>query len=115
MGDVVRLSELVRQGAASRPQCFYHYFSPSGGSCALGAAMEALTGSTNLRRGMKALQGRFPALFTMDNLLSRPIPSPEMPSCERRHLGLSGLVTHLNNEHHRPREWIADWLGSLGL
>ncbi len=111
----MKLSELVRKGAGNRPQCFYHYFSPTGGSCPLGAAMEGLTGSTNFRRGVKTLQRQFPALFAIDNFLSCPIASHEITGRQRRYLGLSGLITHLNNDHRCSREWIADWLDSLAL
>jgi len=109
------LSALIRQGATRRPQCFYDYFSASGGSCALGAAMEARTGSTNVRRGLEALGAELPALFSTDNLLTCPLDRHQVDGRLRRFLGLSGLIAHLNNEHGLARERIADWLDSLGL
>jgi hypothetical protein len=111
----MKLSALIREGARRRPQCTFHYFSPSEGSCAIGAAMEALTGTSSVRRGLGALGEQFPALFSLDNKLACPIAWHEVAGQQRHFLALSGLITHLNDDHGLSREQIADWLASLGF
>jgi hypothetical protein len=110
-----KLTDLIRIGAQRRPQCFGAYFSADGGSCALGAAMEALTGTTNVRTGIKALRRRFRGLLVLNNLLTCPVARHEIGGRRQLYIGLSGLVTHFNNDHRWSRERIADWLEALGF
>ena len=110
-----KLSDLIRIGARRRPQCFGAYFSSEGGSCAMGAAMEALTGSTDVRMGIEALRRAFPDLLSLDNLFVCPLAPSEINGTLEVCIGLSGLVTHFNNDHRWSRERIADWLEVLGF
>lgn len=87
----LKLSAAIRIGAKKRPQCNGHFFA-EGGSCAIGAALEALTGLSN---------------FEDDR-----VPSPETAWPEMRHL--SGKVYDMNDGGF-TREEIADWLESKGF
>ena len=38
------------------------------------------------------------------------------PLCpEQPEMALAAIVLHLNDYHQRKREWVADWLDTLGL
>ena len=77
--------------------------------------MEALTGSTNVRTGIKALRRTFPGLLVRNNFLTCSLARHEINGQPQLYIGLSGLVTHFNNDHRWSRERIAAWLEALGF
>lgn len=94
----LKLSEAIRIGAKFRPQCTGDMF-VGGGSCALGAAFEALTGRTDY--------------YSSDVL---PI-TRYWPSLGREG-GFPGElmneITDRNDSGEYTREQIADWLEAQG-
>jgi hypothetical protein len=55
------------------------------------------------------------ALVAFDNLLTCPLAQNEINGRPQLCVGLSGLVTHFNNDHRWSREQFADWLEALGF
>lgn len=99
--NTLKLSEAIRLGSMMRPQCFEDYYR-NGGSCALGAALEAVGHPFgNNHPGRE--EDRWPILLTVDAM-----PCPE-------HCGqpMFNAITHLNDFHRWPRERIADWVESI--
>lgn len=123
----MRLSEAIRLGALLRPQAWFVHFSKEGGSCATGAAMEAI-----------GIEPVVPMVTDADLLNSNPIfrawhSNPVYrkrydlccpvcgDACEGATAiggkvdskgGLSAIIIHLNN-YHWTREQIADWVEAL--
>jgi len=85
---IERLSQAIRVGARIRQQCFGSYYI-YGGSCAIGAAAEAL----NIGSGFWETFNR---LFGLDERTWEKI-------------------IRLNDEFKMSREEIADWLEACGL
>jgi hypothetical protein len=85
----LRLSEAIRIGAKLRPQCRETFFQ-HGRSCALGAAVEAITGKASAD-----FQGSWEKFFNAPDEVFGPIL--------------------IRNDSGEPRESIAAWLESQGL
>jgi hypothetical protein len=99
----MRLSDAIRLGAMIRPQAFFGLFK-DGGSCALGAALEAIRGD---EADMEGFLHQFSDTAAIGVVLC--------PGCEpgRRQYGpLDAVVAHLNDFHRWSRERIADWVAS---
>lgn len=101
------LAAAMREGATRRPQAFGDYFrkTPAGlGSCALGAAYEALSGrSANWFQAdevSRALVDTLPCL----------VEDATCPVGCNSNWRLIDAVAHLNDDHRWTREAIADWL-----
>lgn len=99
MGDKLKkLSDAIRLGATFRPQCRECYFHHDGNqvtsSCAIGAAIEALTGETEVSSGL--IEEVIEERFGVDTDIEHEI------------------VT-MNDKHGMTREAIADWLEAKGL
>jgi hypothetical protein len=104
-----KLSTLIREGAAKRPQVFYQLIAPVGdgnyGTCALGAALDAV--------GYEMF-GEDPTseeLVTHIGLELVAVASPAHPGLERP---LIDVIINLNDHERWSREQIADWLESIG-
>lgn len=94
MSDKIKkLSDAIRLGATFRPQCTERYFKGKG-SCALGAAAEAVGISS-------PIGGKLYARF------------PELHCVELNGRALWSKITQLNDSGS-TREQIADWLASIG-
>ena len=89
-------SEAIREGAKLRPQAFEEYYI-DGGSCAVGAAAEAM----GFGEGCVA-----EAENTFAYMQAAGV---DCPACKRIN-SLLGTCTHLNDVHKWTREHIADWL-----
>ena len=113
------IAEAIRVGAKLRPQCSV---SPFGnrlwegpiakgtlGSCALGAALEALGMKANKRFNTSAAVASLRKIFG-DELIFRQVPHPEEPAGIRH--PLIEVIWNLNDNCHWTREAIADWLDS---
>ena len=104
----MRLSEAIRLGAMSRPQAFGIFFSKdTGGTCALGAALEAIGGldeddPLSVKHNL-LLRRRFPVLL-------QPL---SCPACGGDIGGDEMSLAHLNDTHKWSRERIADWLETV--
>lgn len=103
----MRLSEAIRIGAKLRPQTTAgEYIEPHGGSCALGAAYEAIADGDDVLEDVcdDELEEAFPILRDSE-------PSVACPSCANTvHMSPMGLIVHLNDTHKWTREQIADWV-----
>ena len=90
---ITKLSEAIRRGAKLRPQCRGAFFA-NGGSCAFGAAYEAITGTT-LKSGSSdgsPLLGIVPGYISV----------------------VRGMVLDMNDHKLMSREAIADKLEAMG-
>jgi hypothetical protein len=96
----MKMSMALRLGAALRHKCIGEWYSPDGGSCALGAMYEATFMEKKIDGG--ALIARFPQL---DEKIQRPDGIVE---------SLIGAIHHLNDSGW-SRESIANWLERRGL
>lgn len=95
----MRLSEAIRLGAMMKPQCYFDFWL-GGGSCAMGAALDAV-GVTEFDLAAQATE--LPLIF---------IGPVTCPAC-----GVVGnigaMMMHLNDSHRWTRERIADWVESI--
>ncbi len=98
------LSEAIRLGAMLRPQAFGYMFDDHGGSCAYGAAAEAI--------GFMRPAGN-PIVSGITMLLCHHpefrLPITQCPQC---HYMMTD-AGHLNDTHHWTREHIADWVEGI--
>lgn len=119
-------SEAIRAGIAIRPvQAFNKFYDPeTDGTCANGAALEAIFGETfdnekirarwsevgNVIREYYSLCLNHRVLLPCDcaELFDGPRGMEDEP--EGRLHRLDNIVVHLNNHHRWTREQIADWL-----
>lgn len=96
----MRLSEAMRLGAMLRPQA-YGAFTDGVGTCAFGAANEALGLDVNDSNG-----------YEFEALISHKAKCPVV-GCGCRRRIVATVVHHLNDEHYWTREQIADWVESI--
>ncbi len=104
----MKLSEAMRLGAMIRPQGYRTYWSSKGGSCALGAALEA-TGydfpSAGFGVPTLTLQNYWPFIWRIEVKCPGGCPgNMELPKA---------IITHLNDDHCWTRERIADWIATI--
>lgn len=97
----MKLSEAIRLGAAMKPQAFDAYFD-NGGTCALGAAGDAL--------GDVHLDDNIPNTWPKEwSATEERIAKAGCPECGETK-GVSRIVPHLNDYHRWTRERIADFV-----
>lgn len=98
----MRLSEAIRLGAMIRPQTYFYWFH-DGGSCAIGAALEAVGAAVYsdcfFRTGA-------PKAWEWSRM------TVACPACEQQDQAQEHL-RHLNNVHRWTRERIADWVATI--
>lgn len=103
------LAAAIRAGAERRPdQAFGDYFIGRRASCVLGAAYEGiyrLREDMDKRRPTKDLEWFF-------DCLDSTVRYCPHEGC-KKHLVLSALLVHLNDDHSWTRERIAGWLETL--
>ncbi len=100
----MRLSEAIRLGSMLRPQVRGRFVSRLG-TCALGAAIEAVDASVvESSWDPVGLSARFP-------MLSQPAPCPACSSQQT----LFAVIMHLNDCHRWSRTQVADWVQELEL
>lgn len=117
----MKLSEAIRLGAMLRPQTsgalFYRLRDGSGiGSCALGAAAEALgaeaaIGITSERNADAFLDRQFRAF--MRTKLTCPCADPNLCWAAGHQQELGVVIVTLNDMHKWSRERIADWVETV--
>lgn len=102
----MRLSEAIRLGSLIRPQCRGYLFK-DGGSCAWGAAEEAV--GTSYNENLGANYGPVHGAFRSEwNWTTKA--KATCPGCgEIRDVDWI-LSLHLNDRHYWTREQIADWV-----
>jgi hypothetical protein len=93
----MKLSEAILLGSTLKPQAFGDNF-VNGGSCAFGAAWDAVGDS-----------GRFPRMLWP--WIENPQQCPVCHEWER--IGASVISMHLNDTHRWTREQIADWVATV--
>lgn len=101
------LSEAMRAGATLRPQCAGQLFSRTR-SCAIGAAIEAVTGVSE--EPSDSDFGEFQSLYAATFAMRPPCPAEPCYGGNLAFDDLGFVVTHLNDYHSWPREKIADWV-----
>jgi hypothetical protein len=99
----VRLSDAIHAGAKLRPQAF-GFYQEAGGSCALGAAYEAVSVADG-RPWTSTLPFDHPWVALLVALMEVPCPA-----CGYLHY--ENQITHLNDKHRWTRERIADWVAT---
>lgn len=99
---ILKLSEAMRIGARLRPQGFVEYFT-GGGSCAIGAAYEAVTGRTDYN------SDDAPEVSEVFPQLAQPFPGSDYKDDT-----LEDAIWEKNDIDYWSREKIADWLESHG-
>lgn len=98
---MMKLSEAIRLGSTLAPQAFGN-FKHGGGTCALGAAWEAVCGDIGV--GILDL----PSDWSWTGRTS-----VECPACDAPSGSVTRVITHLNDDHRWTREAIADWVKTL--
>lgn len=111
----MRLSEAIRLGAMVSRQAFQQLMSYDGGTCALGAAAEAMGVHPLIHEDMRisVLRARYP---TLNDKATCPACSPLMRALRRirRHeIDVEDVVIHLNDDHRWPREHVAAWVETV--
>lgn len=117
------LATAICEGAKLRPQTYGMLFGDVGtglGSCALGAAYEALTGTHLLpyakidddiavkhSNAYRVLREAFPVLSS-----GQPVHACGEVKCSYRS-DARGIIEHLNDAHQWTREGIATWVDTL--
>ncbi|HYE58159.1 MAG TPA: hypothetical protein VD948_06620 [Rhodothermales bacterium] len=110
------LSEAIKAGAKKRPQAFGALYGTSEdgrfGTCAIGAAMEAI-GRLKIRRVGREYVLTMEPDVAVPALLSTE--DPESPcECEGATFeNVARLIEHLNDHHRWRRETIAHWVKTL--
>lgn len=96
----MKLSEAILLGSTLRPQCRFEAFSRRGGSCAFGAALEAMgtTRDTAITEFWPWLNGK----------------TLVCPACAVTEVvGAAIISSHLNDSHGWSRERIAEWVATV--
>lgn len=96
----MKLSEAIRLGSMIRPQAFGDHFR-GGGSCAMGAAMEAV----GMTRGSEE-PPEWLAMLSATGIRGCPV-------CHAPQNNAIGVSIHLNDWHRWTREQIADWVETI--
>lgn len=99
------LAEFIRLGAMLRPQCRLVLFY-NGGSCAVGAAIEARTGIDNLFGNVEDAQKDLHKDYALSRRLS-------CPACHVQATLYEVIGSHLNDTHNWTREAVAGFLETL--
>ena len=105
----MKLSEAIRLGAMLRPQTKVGYF-VNKGSCAIGAAAEAVEASGFDRVGsswrvVRLVADRWPWLMRID--------LRSYVACTLTQQSRHDQIAHLNDGHGWTRERIADWVATI--
>lgn len=105
----MKLSKAIREGAKLRPQCHGSYFKRNGelASCAIGAAVEIVTGEAEPGYLLpEAFWNAFPELTARKDY---HIPGTNV-YCDQLRLA----IVELNDKCFWTREQIADWVERQG-
>ncbi len=95
----MRLSEAIRLGATMKPQGFGQAFTPDGGSCALGAALDAI-----------GVPQGYP-FNIWPEMIKEILFWQDCPECGRAGAEIRlSMPAHLNDTHRWTRERIADFV-----
>lgn len=105
MSEQMKLSEAIRKGAKLRPQCTTGRFFGNIGTCALGAAVEAVTGHPHHTDGT--------ALAVLHKEWKFLNPRKKGDGIALSSIGQK--IVQMNDNEHMTREQIADWLAEQGL
>lgn len=116
MTEKRKLSELIREGAKLRPQGFGDYFTSNDDledcSCALGAALEILTGTYGYEiHNHPSLSGKLGEFLATNAGIDAVVSHPQL---EWQKTTIFKAVVILNDELRWTREQIADWLEARG-
>lgn len=98
------LSDAIRLGAMLKPQAFGGMLK-DGGTCALGAAADALGCLHSAMSPRCEIVTRYPWLSIRTQTVC--------PACSYRPQWFDTVIAHLNDEHHWTREQIADWVATV--
>ena len=98
----LKLSEAIRLGSMIRPQVIGEFFA-DGGSCALGAALEAIGVGYGTYDGDAPLDTVWPETWPDTWAVAA------CPECCRQS-DAANIIAHVNDLHGWTREQIADWV-----
>ncbi len=106
----MKLSEAIRLGAMIRPQVF-GAFMKNGGSCAIGAALEAVGHNVeDFSPCYSEAAEAFPLLTRWADYDCPACVVQFAPGLWRR---FDTVISHLNDQHKWTREQIADFVASI--
>ncbi len=97
----MRFSEAIRIGARRRPQTKFRLFA-DGRSCAMGAAIEALTGLTDINIDLSRLRAAYPWAWKIDTYAC-PL------DCTIQY-SISEIIMYLNDCHEWSREALLSFI-----
>lgn len=98
----MKLSEAIRLGAMTGPQCFEAFHTWNGATCAMGAAYRAV-----------GISYEFAAIVQPPEWEAFLDRSECCPACEFGATDMQGIIFHLNDEHKWTREAIADFVEQI--
>ena len=96
------LADAIRLGAMVKPQAFGIDDDEHGGTCAFAAALDAIGRPRMMFSAFVYAEHQWPWLRQ----------TAHCPRCEVV-TDATALVLHLNDDHHWPREQIADWVETI--
>lgn len=107
----LKLSDAMRLGAMLKPQRFGILSSPDGGTCAMGAAFDALG-------GLGELIGQSNAAWACSAAALWPwvmtiVRHPVMGDSMFHSSGVLNIIVDLNDRFQWSRERIADWIATI--
>lgn len=102
----MKLSEAIRLGALTGPQCF-ELICLDDATCAIGSAFKAIGKLNVLSFTYQQFRVEFPIVLIVDQ--------QPCPACgDELHLSFGhSLIPHLNDTHRWTRERIADWVEGI--
>jgi hypothetical protein len=111
----MKLSEAIRLGSMLKPQGDGVLFDEGGGSCALGAACDALGVERHdqSRFMVHALEVEWPMLLKAAKCPACSFIKGIIRRWREEEFDLEDVIIHLNDDHGWTRQRIADWIATM--
>ena len=115
----MRLSDAIRKGAKLNKQAYGYTKDRDGGTCAWGAAGEAIgieipKGTLGCLWGTEVWR-RFKAEWPWAMSASDTTSACPASKCHFQTSAVGDLIAHLNDNHRWSRESIAEWIDEYGI
>jgi hypothetical protein len=105
----MKLSEAIILGSTLKPQNIGGWYNGKDGTCALGAALDAVG-------KLKSKGGWSDKVKKIWPWLKWPVTNFNCKACGRKHIhvdDMEDVVIHMNDNHERTRESIASWVAEI--